>query len=237
MKDMTYMTDMMRRTLAVFLLLTSITAGKAWAKELYPIPDAPQAPVTTATVSEITQGYLKNELIGIQPQVGVLLTADQAGSPISRAVYGLGAEVNLVPMISRDWNFLYGGISSGVLYSHLGDPGSNIFGSNSATPIGSGGSNLVIIPANLKVGFNLLDNLRIAAHGGGNVLYRSIASSIPLGSSSVGTGSVWNIFPNVGGDLELGMGRNVSLLLRPDWTFTPGASLFTGVAALNFLVS
>jgi hypothetical protein len=114
------------------------------------------------------------------------------------------------------------------LFSHLGDPGSNFFGADAAVAAGSGGANLFLIPANLKLAYNLSDNIRIGIHGGGNITYRTIASSINLGPSSSVPGAVWRIFPNAGADAEFSLGKNVALMLRPDWTITPGNPLFSG---------
>ena len=39
-----------------------------------------------------------------------------------------------------------------------------------------------------------------------------------------------------GGDVEFGLGRKISLLLRPDFTITPGDSFFSGTLGLGFVL-
>jgi len=188
---------------------------------------------TTAQSSDVTRGYLSNEFVGIKPQVGVVAFTDQFGNTQGRGAYGLTAEANIANMVGLKGTNLYTGVVTGFIYSHLGDPGSSFFGSGSDNPVGNAGANMFFIPANAKVGYNLTDQLRVAAHGGGNVIYRSIGSSMALGPSSGTSGSVWRIFPNVGGDVEYAFAPNVAVMLRPDWTLTTGNTMFTGTVALN----
>jgi hypothetical protein len=179
--------------------------------------------------SEVSRGMLRDEVFGMKPQVGVISFDEPGtGDTASRGVVG----------ILFDWNFasgshFYVGPQFGGLFSHLGAPGSNFFGSDAPTGDRSG-ANIVTLPANFKVGYNFTDRFRIAAHGGANFVYRSIASSMNLGRDADNTLSDnWSVFPNLGGDVEFGLGRSVSLMLRPDWTFTPGDDFFTGTIALG----
>jgi hypothetical protein len=161
---------------------------------------------------------------------------DQLGNTQGRGAYGLTLESNLARTVGLSGTPFYAGVVTGFIFSHLGDPGSNVFGADSDTPVGAGGANAFLIPANLKVGYNVTDRLRLAAHGGGNVVYRSVASSMFLGDSSAQSGSVWRLFPNIGGDVEYALGNNVAIMARPDWTLTPGDALFTGTLALNLAI-
>ncbi len=193
---------------------------------------------STAGASEVTRGYLANETVGIKPQLGLMVFTDQNGNSTSRAMGGFTVDGNIATMIDKNWNNIFIGPSSGFLFSHLGQTGSNFVGTSAdITGMGDPGSNIFLIPANLKLGYNITDNLRVAGHGGGNVTYRSVANSLNLGASSSLPGSVWRIFPNVGGDLELGLGKHAALMLRPDWTLTPGDSIFTGTIAFNFPIT
>jgi len=197
-------------------------------------PGAIELPLTTVgKAKDLGTGQLRHEIVGIKPQIGALMFKDQQLNASSRAIQGVTVDGNLATMINKDWNTLFVGPSVGVLYSHLGDPTSNFIGTNPTSQMGAGGANLLLLPANLKLGLNLADNFRIAAHGGGNLVYRSMASSMNLGDSALGSDSAWKLFPNVGADAEFGLGNNVALMLRPDWTVTPGDTLFSGTVALN----
>ncbi len=169
---------------------------------------------------------MKDETLAIQPQLGLLNFKDPTGQYTSRATAGVGVNFNLAPVLAsedqRDW---YYGISTGALYSHTGSATSNLFGSG-ASQASTENSNVILIPANLKIGYQLTSGLRISAHGGGNVIYRSNASSIDLGPGSDSSGSLWKIYPNAGLDGELQLSNSLSLLLKPDMTFTTGRNLF-----------
>ena len=209
---------------------------KKQIQETIPSPGEPGM-ASTAEASELTRGYLKDEKIGIKPQLGIVNYTDSTGDRTSRAAYGFTVDANLAKMIDSSWNKIYLGASTGLLYSHLGSPSSNLFGASPTNNQGTAGANLLLIPANLKAAYNVTDQFRVGVHGGGNVVYRSVASVSNLGDSSNLPGSVWRIFPNAGADFELGLGEHTALMLRPDWTFTPGTDIFTGTLALNIPLS
>lgn len=85
----------------------------------------------------------------------------------------------------------------------------------------------------LKVGYHLTDRVRVSVHGGGNVTYRSVASSANFGESSTGSDSNWTLFPNAGADLEIGLTRQISLAARPDITFTTGQEVYMGTLGVT----
>ena len=189
---------------------------------------------STTEAEEVTRGYLKNEVFSFKPQLGVLNFKDPSGNSTTRAAGGMTIDANLAPsLLNSPSKSLYFGPSTGVLYTHLGDPTSNLIGTNADSPVGNSGANLLVIPANLKLGYNINELFRVSVHGGGNVIYRSIANSMNLGPTSADTASTWNLYPNVGGDVEIGLSRSASILLRPDWTLTPGNSIFMGTVAVG----
>jgi hypothetical protein len=192
---------------------------------------------TEAAATEVTRGFLKNEFIGIKPQIGGAVFNDLNDEIAGRFAFGFTVETNLAPAINNSWSSFFGGPVTGLIFTHLGDPASNFFGTNSGTPIGNAGSNMFIIPVNLKIGYNVLEEFRVSIHGGGNVLYRSIADSIFMGDSSSVPGVVWRLFPNVGGEMEVNVARHVAVGIRPDWTITPGNNLFVGTFVVNFLLT
>jgi hypothetical protein len=194
---------------------------------------------TTATAPQSTaqeinmdhDGGLLNEAIGIKPEVGVLNFQDSTGNTTNRGAAGIALDLNFSRMAAGIANNLYFGVSTGGLYSHVGNVGSNFFGTSPSLSSGGGGSNVFLFPADLKVGLNLNDNLRISGHGGGNVLYASVPGSIAINSSNN-----WNLLPNAGGDLDIGLGRSVALTLRPDWTFASNETFFTGTLEFGFAI-
>jgi hypothetical protein len=187
---------------------------------------------TTAEASEVTRGYLDKEVVGIKPQVGVMSYTDQFNNVQGRAAYGFTLEGNLAQAVGLGGTPFYVGPQTGFIFSHFGNPGANFFGSNTGNQVGAGGANVFIIPTDLKLGYNVTERLRLAVHGGGNVLYRSFADAFNTGPSSSQSGSVWRWYPNAGGDVEYAVGQNVAIMARPDVTVTPGNTLFTGTLAM-----
>jgi hypothetical protein len=217
----------MRRTIT--LALTGLLAATAaWAQD----DNSANTATTTTTTTEVTHGYLRDEKVGLKPEVGVAAYTDEFGNATSRVAVGFDLDWNILNSVAPEMGDTFLGIDTGLIYSHLGSPTSNFWGS-SATTIQNASGNMFLIPADVKAGYTFADKYRLSVHGGGNIMYRSVASSLYLGDSSFQSGSVWRLFPNVGADLEIALGRNAALLLRPDVTLTPGNTLFTGMLALG----
>lgn len=189
--------------------------------------------VSEANEVALNNATLKDETVALKPQVGVLNFQDGSANQTQRGAVGLALDLNFSTIVSGVSQNVYFGVSTGGLYSHIGEVGSNFFGSNSSTsaPQGTGGGNLALFPVDAKLGYSVTDALRISAHGGGNVVYNSIPSTINWGSAQSRS---WNLFPNVGGDVDLAVTKNVELTLRPDWSFTPGVGFFTGTLEFGF---
>jgi hypothetical protein len=186
----------------------ALLATSAWAAQ-----DDATVGNTSSTHETTTQpGALKDEVASIR----------------------LHYDLNMSNLVSSVSERLYFGPSFGGLYSHIGSSGSNFIASNSSNLDGNGGANLVEIPLEMKLGYNVTDNVRISAHGGGTLLYRSIADSMQIDGSN-SSASNWKIYPAVGGDLEMALGGRITLDFRPDVTLTPINTLFTG--ALGFGVA
>jgi hypothetical protein len=208
-------------------LVSSLAIGKpAWSQE------DTIAARTERTEAEVAKRPLEREVVGIKPQAGVMVFNDALDQTDSRAAGAIIVEMNALTSffkdspIAKSW---YLGPSTGVVYSHLGDPNSNFFGADASNRLGQAGSNYVMIPLNLKVGYLFPDsNFRLSVRGGGNFTYRSVADAINFGPSTAGPGSRWRMYPNVGADFELGQ-----LVIRPDLTLTPGNDVFTGTVGFN----
>jgi len=195
---------------------------------------------TSDKPSGIFAQSLRDEVLGISPQVGVIGYADLNGLYTSRMAEGLNLNFNVIPLVSQDAKDYYAGISTGIFYAHLGSHSSNFFGANAdASDFTSSGSNLAVIPVDLKIGYNVSDSLRLSAHGGGNLTYRSVASTADFGTATSGNDQeAWRIFPNAGADLEWTVAKDVTLTARPDFTGTEGRVLYMTtvgiVAPLSF---
>jgi hypothetical protein len=182
---------------------------------------------TTATESDVSDSYLRSEVVGIRPQAGALFFENAlTGNTDSRFLGGLTLDVNVLR-----GSPVYLGPSTGFLFSHVGPVDANFFGTDSPTA-GDSGGNIFIVPANLKLGYNIGDRFRVAAHGGANLVYRSIANALNIGGTLLGSESDTTFYPNAGLDLEWGLGQNIALTLRPDWTFTTGPDMATATLAL-----
>jgi hypothetical protein len=174
---------------------------------------------------------LKDEVVGISPQVGMVSYADASGAYRSRAAAGLLADFNATPLIAPEMKDFFLGVTTGGFYSHQGSNASNFFGSVSNDA--SGGGNLAVLPMDLKVGYHLTDKLRVSVHGGGNLTYRSVAESASFGNNSTGTSSAWSFLPNTGADVEVALTNEISVEARPDVSFAPGGtSLFMGTVGV-----
>lgn len=189
---------------------------------------------TTVTTTEDTGAhtYLKDEVFGFKPQVGVTSFDNSLNESSSRITAGFTMDLNVTPQTP-----VFFGPSTGLLVSNVGRQGSNFFGGG-GNNVGSidNTSALILIPANLKLGANLGERMRLSVHGGGNVIRRTNVTTVSIGDATAvnESGSDWNFYPNVGGDLEFGLGQSVGLIIRPDWTLTTGNDVFTGTVGLNF---
>lgn len=174
------------------------------------------APTSTQAQADVLDGYLKDETLSLRPELGVVAYKDSSYNETSRVAEGIGIEWNAIHALRIDPSW-YVGISSGTIYSNLGD------------------SHLLFIPVNMKEGYNFTDHFRLSVHGGGNVIYRSVAGAINLstGGDLGRTDSVWRIYPNLGADLDIAFAKNLSMFIRPDFTLAPSGSIFVGAVGLG----
>ncbi len=239
------------------VLAVACLGPAAWADEYVPdysMPGSQQEPLPTspeaqlpgsvdqevAPVSvaheEAQNSALKNEIAGFKPQAGVaLFKSPTDNSDQSRGVLGFTYDMNLTrAALGDEPTEMFLGPSLGLLYSHVGTSNASFWGTgDGSNNQNSGGANLLILPLNLKVGWNASDALRLSVHGGGNIVYRSAANSMNMGSGSDQSGALWKVYPNAGGDVELGLSKSVALLIRPDVTITPENDLFTGTLGVS----
>jgi len=177
---------------------------------------------------------MKEQVWGLSPQMGLFSYTDRDNQYTSRGAIGIGFDLNASPALWAKSNLFYLGFSTGFLYSHIGSTDSNIFGNNGSN-IETEGANLLSIPLDLKFGYNVSDSFRLSARGGGNLIYRSIAKSMDLGAGSGSSDELWKIYPNAGLDAEYQVSENLSLVARPDITFTPGKNIFVATIGATFM--
>ena len=187
-----------------------------------------------AYVEEIT---LKDETLGFSPQYGVLSFVDNKGEVEGRQLVGLGIDFNGASLFKNSVRDYFFGVSTGAFYSHMGEPSSDFFGGNASQNESQGGANMVLIPADLKVGYNFTNDFRASVRGGGNIIYRSIGNSANLGEGSTSGNALWRVYPNVGADFEWQVSRYVSLMARPDLTIAPNDNLFMGTLGATIIMS
>lgn len=213
-------------------IVTALSAMMVFGTQAFAATETTEMSSTSEASS--ARPYISDEMVGIKPAVGFVGFVDQAGSNATRMSYGIMGEFNLASPLSMDFTRFFVGPETGFVFSHLGNPGSDGVGSNSDRNSGSAGANMFMIPLNAKIGYAPLRWVRIGAHGGGNVIYRSIANSMRLGDSATdGSDSRWKMYPNVGADLDVSLARNVAISFRPDWTLTNETSMFSGLFTLG----
>lgn len=183
---------------------------------------------TYGTYDYAEKESLRTENFAFAPQVGTVVYTDATGETDSRASVGLGLNWNWLPASQENPQDAYFGLATGAWYSHLGSPNSNFWGASDHSPTFDNGANMVLIPANLKVGMNFGESFRASVRGGGNVIYRSAPESARLGSGSDANVNSWALLPNAGLDLEWQVGDNVAIVARPDLTIAPGNNMFVG---------
>jgi hypothetical protein len=171
---------------------------------IQPTQQEQQSIVTDTTTYKDTS--IRDETLGVSPQVGVLSYTNPNGAYSARAFAGITGSFNFVPLTaSPEARLWYVGVTTGVLFSHNGSSSSNFFGSNPS----------------------------VSATDNSNILY--IPADVNLGAGSTGDDSLWKIYPNVGGDLEWQVSKRVSILVRPDVTITPASDTLSATVGATFV--
>lgn len=216
----------MRKTVSTIAFAALVASSGAFAQSA----TTDNTQTTTASQEPVQKGGLRNEIVGLKPQLGFLQYTDGAGDTATRGAAGLQLDMNLVPAgSSASSSGLYVGPQTGALFSHIGGTGANFFGSGDN---GAGG-NAIIIPANLKAGWTFGDAFRMSGHGGANVVYQSIVDQMNLGQNGSFGSEKWSVVPNVGAEAEFGLTPAFTISLRPDWTIAPNNDAFTGTLLLG----
>jgi hypothetical protein len=229
---------MMKRTGAARLLILLGTAF-LWhgaGESIAFAQEEDTAPSTTVTeAAEVTAG-LYDRAWTVTPRIGVLGFQEPGLNHAGRIVEGFTTNVSLGNIVGF-MPSMHVGLESGVLFSHIGSPGANLFGVNAPIQIAEG-SNTVLVPLNATVGYRPLDRLLVAANLGASLVHRSIGNTMRLGRAGDSVpGSATELFPNVGLNLGYAVSNNVGVSLRGDWVLTPATNLFTASIGAQFAIA
>jgi len=181
---------------------------------------APSAPIKKA---------LLEEKWGLSAQLGTMAYRSNTEGSRNKATYGALFEYNVNNGDRGNLSSVFVGPVVGVLYSRLGRVGADFSGANGN--VGDQDAYAVIVPANIKLGYDFSNSFRLSAHGGVNAVYRSVANRMNLGTTEDNTAH-WDFMPNLGADGDVALGDNVAVTIRPDYTFTSGDVIFTGTLGL-----
>ncbi len=189
---------------------------------------------SSATAPDTQSHSLRTATLGVSPQVGVMAYKGTNGSYSTRSLAGLAVDGNIGKSVFGDnesTRDLYLGVTTGVFYSRVGSTSANFFGSEDQNDQTS--TSIVIIPTDVKIGYFLSDAVRVAVHGGGNLIYSNAGQAQSLGLSGNGDSS-WKYYLNAGADLDVALSTRVSVVARPDFTFVKtGEALFSGTLGVN----
>ena len=175
----------------------------------------------------------KGEKWAVAPELSAIAYTDRTGAATSRLGIGASLELNAAHSIlevdSTPW---FIGPKISARYLHPGASDGSFFGSGTAS---GGGSNMLLLPLDLKMGYALNDKVRVSVLGGGNLIYRSDASVSNLGSGSGSSSSLWKVYPNLGVDAEWRLTRNLGVVLHPDLTLTTGKNIYAASLSAVFI--
>jgi hypothetical protein len=175
--------------------------------------------------------YNGDEMLGVKPVIGFSTYNNDQNNQSTRALYGVAAELNLASPLGIDFTRWFVGPQTGLIISHLGRTDGGFLGTTG--DLEGGGANLALIPIDLKAGVALSTWVRTGIHGGANVIYRSIASSIQLDETDLN----WRLVSNFGADIDFVISKQVSLSIRPDWTMSSEQNIFSTTAALGIALN
>lgn len=220
----------MKKILTFAMTTLLVCASSALAAE-----DIETSGVTRGEAPELTKGLFEKTW-SVTPRIGVLGFQDNTGTQASRITEGFTTHLNMANLLGRPIGIDLG-LESGLMYSHIGSPGSNFFGTN--PPVRSTqGANSYLIPLNATAGYQFADQWRVGMNLGAALLHRSIGSTMILGrAGDQQLGGSTDIFPNVGLNLDWAMSKNVGLTLRGDLIPTPATPLYSATLGATIAIT
>ena len=214
----------MRTKTVLFMVVALLAATSGWVQA---------DEVTSAKAEKYAGSYYSNARFEVKPMLGMVNFIDARRDRDARASIGVTGLYNVMKDAGGDSSLWLAGPETGVVYSHLGDPGSGFFGAGSTnTAAGHSGANVLMIPANLKVGYNVINDLRVALHGGANIFYRNEVAAMVLTDSDTSDKN-WTALPNVGAEFQYAVSRNAAVALRPDWTIATNRNVISAMLSVG----
>jgi hypothetical protein len=190
---------------------------------------AEEGMVTVKRADEYKGAY--DSPVNVDLRIGSLAYQESVGDESARAAYGLTFRWNASHGNPTN---LYYGVQTGFLFSHLGAPTSNFFGTDASGSPPGADANATIFPINLIVGYQVNDQFLITGHGGASMLYRSNSSAMLLGRGETDTSDSFEVFPALGIMAGYELGRNIALTAQGDFTFTPQDDIWAATLGLSF---
>lgn len=217
------------------VLAFAITTFLVCASSALAVQEIETAGVTRGEAPELTKGLFERTW-SVTPRIGVLGFQDNTAMHASRITEGFTTHWNMANIVGRPMGIDLG-LETGLMYSHIGSPGSNFFGMN--PPVRSAqGSNSYIIPLNATAGYQVADHWRVGMNLGASVFHRSIGNTMILGrAGDQSIGGSTDLFPNVGLNLDWAMSKNVGLTLRGDLIPTPATSLYSATLGATIAIT
>lgn len=182
-----------------------------------------QQGTTERQIEEVDEGVFSSPFV-FTPQAGVLGYQNQAGDYDIRGLTGITATWNAAGMM--DVAGIQAGLETGVLYSHLGNPDSNLFGTGSDVSTGDAGANAFLIPAAIVGGVDV-GGIHVTGRLGADMLYRSDSNSMQIGRDDAGNDDSFDVLPMVGLGAGFDASQNVAISLRGSYIPVPADDLFT----------
>src|SRR5262249_32485589 len=115
-----------------------------------PAPAGPQT--SEAVTNQEAGGLLKNDILTFKPALGAVAYNDVTKTGPSRFALGLLLDASFTPAFREDMRWLYVGLTTGGIFSHLGSASSNFFGTSPSSISSPTGANMFLIPLNLAIG-------------------------------------------------------------------------------------
>jgi hypothetical protein len=156
--------------------------------------------------------------------VGLFGFGESDGTYTSRAAYGFNLDWNAAKSFGNAPVAL--GLETGFIYSHPGGTSAGFFGSSTSGD-SNANSNAFIVPLNIEMGYQPMDEWKLALLLGASGLYRSNTSAILVGRNDLNGGTSFDIFPSLGMKIGWAVSKGMAVSLRGDYIPTPGKDLFT----------
>lgn len=179
---------------------------------------------TQREAREVTKGVYDSS-VQISPRVGAFGFADGQGNYTSRIMEGLTINWDMSTLGDRTTPWLYG-LETGFMFSHVGAPGSNFFGTDEPEGTAGTGGNTFLVPGHLVFGYKW-DKAMLALNAGGQLLYRSFGPSMLIGRDGDTQTNTAEVLASLGFNSGWEVSNSLALSLRGDYIPVPRDDMYT----------